>query len=215
MTHAGIFHVVGCGRFGQQAAMRLGAIRGAELVLVDADPERARRVASHARAARIQAGDGITHVEDLLRRPGTGDIWIIPTLPVHLAAEVLIRLTRWNRKSLSALRALPDLPGRTAGTTGDVYSTLADFVCPPDCPGPEGKTCVHTGAKRDRHLHEMLEGLVLHSRQLAPGVGGYTVSALQALKKRMDEEPADTLWVSTASCCHGVTTLLGAATDSS
>lgn len=202
------FHIIGYGRFGRQAAARLACLPDTEVVVVDADPDRVWPA-----GARAVVGDGIDHVADLLQERAVERTWIVPTVPFHLASEVLQRLTgrvqgRW--------RALPDLPGRMVGKTGDVLSSLADFICPADCPGPEDMTCAHTGQRRERHLHEILESLdfqglpslVLTSRQLAPGVGGFEARALQDLERRVTGAGKNAVIVSTASCCHGVSSIL-------
>ena len=75
---------------------------------------------------------------------------------------------------------------------------------------------MHTGQRRDRHLHEILDALdfqgypslVLVSRQLAPGVGGFTAGALLDLERRLASNPENAVIVSTASCCHGISTIL-------
>ena len=53
-----------------------------------------------------------------------------------------------------------------------------------------------------------LPSLVLVSRQLAPGVGGFPAGALLDLKQRVARARENAVIVSTASCCHGITSIL-------
>jgi hypothetical protein len=81
---------------------------------------------------RVQA-DAVAHVASMLHQPGSADHWLVPTLPLHLAAEVACHVTGWRK---STWDRPPRLPNRILGPTHDLCSSLADFRCPADCPGP-------------------------------------------------------------------------------
>jgi hypothetical protein len=102
------------------------------------------------------------------------------------------------------------------GKTGDLYTSLADFICSEDCPEP-AQYCTITKKRRPKPLYQILEDIegafeskVIRSLQLAPGVGGFKPEALldllENIKKRM--EPHRSMLISTASRCHGVTSAL-------
>jgi len=88
--------------------------------------------------------------------------------------------------------------------------SLADFECPEDCPEPAG-TCTHTGKPRIGRLFQMLSDLryedyrsvVLQSRQLSPGVGGFRPQSLFDLLGEVEGGDGPVL-LSTACSCHGV-----------
>ncbi len=71
--------------------------------------------------------------------------------------------------------------------------------------------CYLSGAKRDYNLYEYLENislqdytsLVIRSRQLAPGVGGYRPADLWQLRRQVLSLGGKVL-ISTACRCHGV-----------
>ena len=96
------------------------------------------------------------------------------------------------------------------GREGQVYLSLADFLCPDDCPEP-AEICTVTKNPRGRPLHERLAAIsadgwstgVLASRQLAPGVGGLAVDDLLRMKQRVAARGGGWL-LGTACKCHGV-----------
>jgi hypothetical protein len=143
---------------------------------------------------------------------------IVPALPIHLAFE-------WLRVALNAVirhRAVrvpdavkPLLPHTWDGREGSLLVSYADFRCPDDCPEPADH-CTVTGKKRGKPMFELLADLalpgfrvhVVRSRQLAPGVGGYSVGDLKRLLGRV-ESGRDSKWlVGTACRCHGVVSAL-------
>ncbi|MBU0988111.1 MAG: potassium transporter, partial [Proteobacteria bacterium] len=96
------------------------------------------------------------------------------------------------------------------GKNKEVYTSIADFICPADCPAP-AEICTHTQKPRSAKLNRVLQAIqyddyasvVVTSRQLGPGVGGYTpqdlfraLNAVIAAKNR--------ILLSTACRCHGV-----------
>ena len=84
------------------------------------------------------------------------------------------------------------------------------FYVPDDCPEPVDR-CTVTGRARPLVLFEHLAALdvpgwpvvVVRSRQLAPGVGGFRPSDLLAAERRLCEAGGQVL-LATACRCHGV-----------
>lgn len=201
--------IVGAGRFGTLAARRLGARMGRErLMVVDPDPEAVRRLAAEGYPTR--EGDG---ADFLMRHLGAGHApeWIVPALPRHLAYE-------WLCRRLGArLRPAPPVPQAVLegvpvvihGEAGAVYLSIARHLCPDDCPEPE-EVCTMTGEPRPLELYDHLARLdlggwnqvVIRSRQLAPGVGGYPPEDLWKALERLSEGGPGL--VATACRCHGV-----------
>ncbi len=105
------------------------------------------------------------------------------------------------------------LPRPVRGPVGDIYVTHADFLCPDDCPEP-ALTCTVTKEPRQPDMYGLLERIrfqnfepvVVQSRQLGPGVGGYRPDALFTLLSRLEKESGGTYLAATACRCHGVLT---------
>ena len=207
--------IIGAGHFGQRAVGVLGA-RGNKRLWVFEKDERALHGISAPGVERILA-DGVPFLKehaDLLP-PST---IIVPALPVHLAFE-------WLRKTLkkdhfcrrvkvpAQIRSL--LPHTWEGGEGSLLVSYADFRCPDNCPEPADH-CTVTGKKRGKPMYQLLGDTalpgfrvhVIRSRQLAPGVGGYSVGELKGLLGRV-ESGGDSKWlVGTACKCHGVVSAL-------
>ena len=102
------------------------------------------------------------------------------------------------------------IPNVRHGSGSQVYSSIADFLCPEDCPEPSGN-CTHTGEPRPCLLYEQLERLtneeipsiVVKSRKLAPGVGGFRPAALFTALEAVSAATGPVL-LSPACSCHGV-----------
>jgi len=203
--------IVGAGRFGQLAALRICEARpGCAVTLVD--PRSLQQVDVSCNRIRPMQADGIQFLVEKLN--GTDDPdWIVPAAPVHVAYE-------WIRSRLSSRyaiepvavspAALDQLPNPQPGGIGTLYVSNATWTCPDDCPEP-AEACSVTGEAHPcivyRELQELessgFESVVIRSRQLLPGVGGYTPQALyDALDKA--EAAEGTVLLSTACRCHGV-----------
>lgn len=207
--------VAGAGRFGRLAVERLqGGARNRLLLVVDPSGERVADVGAGAWEA-VEA-DAVTFLADRLSedRPESWPSWIVPALPVHLAAEWCLRVLGEGLVRRAAVPAELDvhLPNAFRGAGGDVYVSHAMFLCPDDCPEPRD-LCTHTGSPRKRDLFRLLaeapfpglEPLVVRSHQLAPGVGGYRPRHLLDLLRRV-REATGTVLIATACRCHGVVT---------
>jgi hypothetical protein len=203
--------IIGAGRFGMLALERLSRSKPeANFVVVDPD-ERRFFPLEHPRCT-FENRDGVAFVVQHLDAENPPD-WIIPALPVHLAAEwCLGRLPHRGRRVPVGEGLDTMLPNPVRGAGGDIYVTHADFLCPDDCPEP-AQTCTVTGQPRKTDMFTLLEGvrfadftsIVIRSRQLGPGVGGYRPRQLFDLLAHLQEGKGHFL-VSTACRCHGVIT---------
>ncbi|MFH1058730.1 MAG: hypothetical protein V1797_08635 [Pseudomonadota bacterium] len=205
--------VVGGGRFGALAALRLGR---RVLAVVEPAPSAGLR----ASGAELWQMDGLAGLQKALALPRP-PVWVAPCLPRHLFAD-------WLRAELAErgcrVRNLPLEPGQVpalpsvmAGRQGQLYLSLTDTLCPDDCAEP-ARRCPKTGLPRKQNLYAVLAGLdlagikpaVLVSRQLAPGVGGVRVAGMLAWRETMAR--AGGAWlVATACRCHGVAEVLSVA----
>lgn len=207
--------IIGAGRFGMIALERLSRIKNdARFIVVDPDERRFFPV-EHSRCA-FENTDGVKFLVQRLDRNDPPD-WIVPALPVHLAAEwCLGKLEQRGRRIPLAPELDAMLPNPVRGASGDIYVTHADFLCPDDCPEPAG-TCTVTGNPRKPDMFGLLEkidcegfgSIVIRSRQLGPGVGGYRPEKLFDLLSRLEKGRGEFL-VSTACRCHGVVTGISA-----
>lgn len=157
--------------------------------------------------------DAVSYLSENLS-PKTDTNWIIPALPIHLIWE-------WCKRVLTDQvikeTVLPDdlsilVPNPIRGDDSHLYTSHADFLCPDNCPEP-AVNCTVTGRPRSQEMYTLLENIhlmdyksiVTRSRQLAPGVGGYTpkdmFTALEKVKKARGN-----LLICTACKCHGVIT---------
>jgi hypothetical protein len=205
--------IIGAGRFGKMAAVRLLPTRHSLLYIVDQDKGKLREVET-PRARKICCA-GPEFLSERFHLLHSSNV-IIPALPVHLAYEWLRRSLPRNLKAtpLQVPRALiPLLPHTWEGGDGSLLISYADSLCPDDCPEPEDY-CTVTGQKRQTPLHELLNHMdspgyrvhIVRSRQLAPGVGGYGVRDLEELLGRISGEGVGKWLVGTACRCHGVLT---------
>ena len=206
--------IIGCGHFGSRAAEQLlKKDPYSKIIAVDKNSESIKKLSHFSLEAVVD--DGLSYLNQFLSE-GRATNYIIPSVPFHLAFEfILLRL-----KPLGARRtkipSLSGLPNPVTGKAGDLYTSLADFLCPEDCPGPS-KYCTVTGRKRKIPLHQILKDLkgpfesnVIISQQLAPGVGGFREKALLTLLRDIEKhkDSRSLFLISTSSRCHGVTSAL-------
>lgn len=200
------------GRFGTLAWQRLHQKEpAAGFCLVDHDPQ---KLVLPGRSPGIQTvtAAAVDYLSAVLHKPAP-PAWIIPAIPLHVAFEWLWR----QRPPEEIWHAIPvpealgsNLPYRYRGKEGELYLSLSTAPCPDDCPEPPTR-CSLTGAPRAFNLYEYLEnfilpgytGLVIRSRQLAPGVGGYRPADLWQLRDQVLARQGQFI-ISTACRCHGV-----------
>jgi len=204
--------IIGVGQFGYMAFQRLSAAgKKRHFVLVDPIKEHLLRCKGATVAPEIS--DGVDFLEKYLKSGKRAD-WIIPALPVHLAAEWFLLHLGPERLRRAPLPSDIEMivPNPIRGSEGNIYVSHADFRCPDDCDEPQD-ICTITRKKRKQNMYELLgnihikpfKALNIHSRQLGPGVGGYRTKQLLALLERVKQAKGPIL-LSTACRCHGVIT---------
>ena len=204
--------IIGVGRFGQIAFHRLSeGDRERHFVLVDPVADNLRRCKSAL--ARLEISDGIEFLEKNLTRGRKPD-WIIPALPVHLAAEwFLLHMGPSKLKRLPLPSELDGMvPNPIRGSEGNLYVSHADFKCPADCDEPRD-ICSITRKTRHQNMYDLLlnlsikpfNSLNMRSYQLGPGIGGYRAEQLLEIKATVEQATGPVL-LSTACRCHGVIT---------
>ena len=204
--------IIGLGQFGYIAFQRLSeTLKDRHFVLVDPVAEKLGQCSGPT--ATREVSDGIEFLEKHLGK-GRNPEWIIPALPVHLAAEwFLLHLgpTRLKRVPLpSKLHRL--VPNPIRGSEGNLYVSHADFRCPADCDEPRD-VCTIPREQRQQNLYDLLgnldiepfKSLNIRSQQLGPGIGGYRAEQLLELKATVEQATGPIL-LSTACRCHGVIT---------
>jgi hypothetical protein len=209
MTQMETFWILGAGRFGSQAAQRLRQQnKDRSLLLVDSKAEPLKQL--EAESIKIIRKDAIDFLVD---HSGLGHEWVVPAVPVHVAFAWLCRqLAKEGLVTQQSVPAAiePQVPNPLRVESGALYTSFATFRCPDDC-NEAAESCTITGKTRAANLFDLIgdtkvEGYeirVLRSHQLAPGVGGYQLSALWRLLEDVRWAAAEIL-VATACRCHGV-----------
>lgn len=167
---------------------------------------------SHSLPGQQHQEDAIVFLLKNLNRENSPDI-IIPCAPVHLAFEWLYFRVKdlQGKKMLVPESVIETLPNVTKGKDGGVYTSLANFICPDDCPETEHH-CFTTGQKRPYNLHEYLatigdhnyHSLVIISYQIFPGIGGYAPQQLFKALHVIRERKYQNFLISTSCKCHAV-----------
>jgi hypothetical protein len=205
--------IIGAGRFGSLAYSRLSK-RAKSRVFVLVDPVKENLLRCEGPKVTLEQSEGVDFLTRHLSHAEPKPDWIIPALPVHLAAEwVLSRLrSEGIRRIPIPPKIEPLLPNPMRGTEGNIYVSHADFICPDDCAEPRN-LCTVTQEPRKQNMFDLLrklrippfQSLVIRSYQLGPGVGGYRPEQLFALVQSV-EQSTGSLLVCTACRCHGVIT---------
>ncbi|MBM3303078.1 MAG: potassium transporter [Deltaproteobacteria bacterium] len=207
--------IIGVGQFGTLAYRRLSERRKKRrFVLVDPNKENLLRC--EGPHAILEESDGVDYLTRHLDDKGRKPDWIIPALPVHLAAEwILSRLASEGVRRIPIPPEIePLLPNPMRGSEGNIYVSHADFRCPDDCAEPRD-LCTVTQKPRKQDMFDLLgelrinpfQSMVIRSYQLGPGIGGYRPKQLFALLEGVEQASGSVL-VSTACRCHGVITAL-------
>jgi len=205
--------ILGAGKFGRLALRRLPEQDSeARFLVIDHRApalEEARSLG--VKGAEMLEGDAI-HYLALHLPPESPWNWLVPMVPVHVAYAWLLAGPLAG-KGWEPAEVPGDLDNLAAlairGKDGEIYLSRARHRCPDDCAEPP--VCPVTGEERGQPLFAQLAEasrpelpiLVVASRQLAPGVGGYSPLQLLELAEAVAREPGPLL-VATACRCHGV-----------
>ena len=206
--------IIGCGHFGGRAAEKL--LRKdprSKIIVIDKDKEATQKI-SHL-SVETAVGDGLLFLDKFLLE-GRKFNFVIPAVPFHLAFEFILSQLKPSGAERRKVPDIAGLPNPMRGKTGDLYTSIADFLCPEDCPEP-AQYCTVTKERRQKPLFQILKDLkgpfeskVIRSKQLAPGVGGFRTEALlqllQEVKKRVELNRP--ILITTACRCHAVTSAL-------
>jgi len=206
--------IIGCGHFGSRAAKKLfQKDPRSKIIIIDKNKKALQKV-SHL-PIQTAVCDGTLYLSQFFSESRKAD-YIIPAVPLHLAFEFIL----FQLKPLGGKRRkvppIPGLPNSMMGKTGDLYTSLANFLCSEDCSEP-ARYCTATGKRREKPLYQILkdiegpfESKAIRSLQLGPGIGGFQPKALldllEDIKKKMNSNRS--VLISTASRCHGVTSAL-------
>ncbi|MGM0393703.1 MAG: NAD-binding protein [Thermodesulfobacteriota bacterium] len=203
--------IIGSGKFGLRAARWMRGQKEPPMDVTLVDQDRLCLEKAAALGCTTVVGDGAEFLFKEMTRNRKPD-WVVPAVPVHLAWE-WCRLTLGTGRLVSHL--LPEaidacLPHPMRGTDNQIYVSHADFICPTNCSEPDDR-CTVTGKPRKKDMFRLIAQLdfpgvvpfVIQSRQLGPGVGGYTPADLYALADRISRHTGPCL-VATACRCHGV-----------
>jgi hypothetical protein len=210
----GKYLIIGCGFFGSRAAKQLLKTKShPKIIAVDKNCGAVKKL-SHL-PIETTVDDGLSYLDQFLSEGQTAH-YIIPSVPFHLAFEfILLQLKPFGARR-AKVPSLFGLPNPEIGKTGDLYTSLADFLCPEDCPEPS-QYCTVTRKRREKPLYSILKDLersfisrVIISQPLATGVGGFQPKELLALLEDVKKlkNSHDLILISTASRCHGVTSAL-------
>jgi len=206
--------IIGCGHFGSQAAERLFQKHPrSKIIIVDQSKKTLQKVSRLPVESAVC--EGTSYLKQFLSKGRKTD-YIVPAVPFHLAFEYILSQLKPLGGKRRKVPPLSGLPNPMKGKTDDLYTSLANFLCPEDCPEP-AQYCTITKQGRPKPLYQILDDIkgpfeskVVRSQQLAPGVGGVRpavlLNLLENIKKRM--EPHQTILISTSCRCHGVTSAL-------
>jgi hypothetical protein len=198
--------ILGFGKFGRLAYKRLHTAYSGELfVIADTRPEVLTPgddqgvITVHGDATEFLSEAQDIRDEDI----------IVPMVPFHLAAAYAVAVLDSLASAPLSESVEQKLPNPFRIDAFTVACSMADFLCPDDC--PEGDVCTVTGQPRDVPLYERLESLqiegrpivVLRSFQLLPGVGGYRLADLKHAVANVSHGAAA---LATSCKCHGIIT---------
>jgi hypothetical protein len=205
--------VLGAGRFGELAVKRLtGRLPDADIAVIDLRRDKLDKIIREYSTPRMTPleADGLAHMN---RDDLSEDLWVVPAIPKHVAFQWF--LNRLNQFGKALTLPVPiELDGQVPNPyrvpEGTVYASHATFLCPDACSEPED-ICTHTKQPRPTNLFEIIgradvpgyRVIVVRSRQLAPGVGGYPISQLRETLGRIRAH-AGRFIVATSCRCHSV-----------
>src|SRR4030042_3618208 len=148
--------IIGCGRFGSRAIETLlKKYPRSKIVVVDRYKKEFKNI-SHLPVETALCDGRLFLNRSLSKRPLFD--YIIPAVPFHLAFEFVLSQLKPLGGKRGNVPDLTGLPNPMRGKGGDLYASLADFLCPEDCPEPP-RHCTVTREKRGKSLYKILEDL--------------------------------------------------------
>ena len=203
--------IIGAGKFGKKAAIAVSKkMKNSEITFVDKNIDTLQNIPDIS--YNPVKMDGVDFLVKNLKGIDYPD-WILPVIPVHLAYE-WIKSKLSEKYRVEPMEIPPEVkrsvPGMINGKNKEIYMSYATFICPDNCPEPL-EICSYTGKPRLGILHKALEqiqyknyrSIIIKSRQLSPGIGGYTPADLYSAMNDITESKTPVLF-STACRCHGV-----------
>jgi hypothetical protein len=203
--------ILGGGAFGQKAATRLGKkFPDYRIIVVDHDKDKVDYLSCKVNAAICM--DAIDYLDQNLN-PFNLPAWIVPVIPVHVAFHWVQRILAPSFVIAPVDLPAPfltNLPNPMKGAGNLVYVSIADFICPDNCPEPE-HICTHTCEPRPYNLYDRIEAkcpdgfkpVVIRSHQLTPSVGGIMPKALFDSVEKIKSAQTPII-MATVCRCHGV-----------
>jgi hypothetical protein len=211
-THT--YLIIGCGHFGSRAVKKLlQKDPHSKIIVVDKSKKALQKISRLP--VEMAVRDGVSYLDQFFSKVRKID-YIIPAVPLHLAFEFILSQLKPLGAKRNRIPPISGLPNPVIGKTGDLYISLANFLCSEDCPEP-AQYCTLTKKRRPKPLYRILNDLegafesrVIRSQQLGPGIGGFRPRALLSLLEdiKRKKNSGRSILVSTASRCHGVTSML-------
>jgi hypothetical protein len=203
--------IIGAGQFGEKAAVRL-RLKYPEVAITVVDQDLRALHCVEGVATAVVVGDGAVYLAEHLTVSEKPE-WIVAAVPVHLAFEWICKRISpaYRIEKLAVPENLTQKLGCVLkGEGGRVYTSMADFICPSNCPEP-ADLCFVTGKPRPIDLYKELSAVdphqmtpvIVRSRQLSPGVGGYRPSDLFDALRKVEACHGPVL-LGTACRCHSV-----------
>jgi prephenate dehydrogenase len=126
--------IIGCGRFGSRAAEKLLKRNPhSKITMVDKKKGPLQRI-SHLPVETALCDGRLFLNRSLSKRPLFD--YIIPAVPFHLAFEYILSQLKPLGAKRRKVSDITGLPNPMKGKSGDLYTSIADFLCPEDCPEP-------------------------------------------------------------------------------
>jgi len=206
--------IIGAGYFGIHALRQLAG-HGKQRHFLLADPLVENLEKGRGPRNTLVRTDGISFLNEHLYAGNEPD-WIVPALPLHLAAEWCF--AQIGEDHVRRVFLPPDadrfFSNPMRGKNGDIYVSHATFRCPESCEEPEA-ICTMTRKPRKQNMFDLLgqirmpdfQSLVVRSHQLEAGVGGYRPAQLFDMRRHV-RHATKNLLVSTSCRCHGVVTAM-------
>lgn len=202
--------VVGAGKYGIKAGLWIkNKYPNINLKIIDIKEEITNQ---NLKVNFIHTNDVVSFLD---KKIGENSVLIIPCIPIHLAFEFILKILNPNYEKANIFDEInKKYPNEIFSNKDTIYTSIADFICPEDCPAP-ANYCFKTGKKREYNLYDYIESkedkfeaFVIKSYQIFPGVGGYSSRQLLDCLENIKKSNKNKFLISTACRCHGVINFL-------